>query len=65
MWFRNRYLLLIDLVLLFAALVLSYVLRFDYVNAWDYFRRWWPFVPFLLVLYPLSFWLFGLYRRVL
>jgi FlaA1/EpsC-like NDP-sugar epimerase len=64
MWFRNRYLLLIDLVLLFAALVLSYVLRFDYVNAWDYFRRWWPFVPFLLVLYPLSFWLFGLYRRM-
>lgn len=64
MWLRNRYLLLIDLVLLLAALVLSYVLRFDYFNAWDYVVRWWPFVPFLLVLYPVSFWLFGLYRRM-
>lgn len=64
MWFRNRYLLLIDLVLLLAALILSYFLRFDSFTAWDYFQRWWPFIPFLLVIYPLSFWLFGLYRRM-
>jgi FlaA1/EpsC-like NDP-sugar epimerase len=61
---RNRYLLLLDLALLFLALVLSYVLRFDTFGAWDYFRKWWPFVPFLLVIYPVSLYIFGLYRRM-
>lgn len=64
MWFRNRHLFALDLVLLFAALALSYVLRFDTFEAWGYFQRWWPFVPCLLVVYPLTFYLFGLYRRM-
>ena len=64
MWFRNRHLFALDLVLLLAALVLSYVLRFDTFEAWGYFQRWWPFVPCLLVVYPLTFYVFGLYRRM-
>ncbi len=64
MWFRNRHLFFIDLALLLVALALSYVLRFDTFEAWGYFQRWWPFVPCLLVVYPLSFYLFGLYRRM-
>ncbi len=64
MWFRNRYLIIADLVLLFLALVLSYFLRFDTFTAWSYFQRWWPVVPALLIVYPLVFYLFGLYRRM-
>ncbi len=64
MWFRNRHLFVIDVVLLLAALALSYLLRFDTFQAWGYFQRWWLFIPFLLVIYPLTFYLFGLYRRM-
>ncbi|MGB9593466.1 MAG: hypothetical protein ACPL7R_04930, partial [Anaerolineae bacterium] len=64
MWLRNRYLLVADLVLLLLALVLSYILRFDTFTAWSYFQRWWPVVPVFLVIYPLVFHLFGLYRRM-
>lgn len=64
MWLRSRYLLIIDLVLLLVALALSYVLRFDAFTAWAYFQRWWPVVPVFLVVYPLTFYLFGLYRRM-
>ncbi|MDH7487947.1 MAG: nucleoside-diphosphate sugar epimerase/dehydratase [Anaerolineae bacterium] len=64
MWLRNRYLLIADLVLLLLALLLSYFLRFDTFTAWSYFQRWWPVVPALLILYPLAFHLFGLYRRM-
>lgn len=64
MWFRNRHLFAIDVVLLLAALVLSYLLRFDTFEAWGYFQRWWLFIPCLLVIYPLTFYLFGLYRRM-
>ncbi|MBC7258642.1 MAG: polysaccharide biosynthesis protein [Chloroflexi bacterium] len=64
MWLRNRYLIVADLVLLLFALILSYFLRFDTFTAWDYFRRWWPVAPALLIIYPLTFHLFGLYRRM-
>jgi len=64
MWLRNRYLLVADLALLLLALILSYFLRFDTFTAWDYFQRWWPVAPALLVIYPLAFYLFGLYRRM-
>jgi len=64
MWLRNRYLLVADLALLLLALILSYFLRFDTFTAWDYFQRWWPVAPALLVIYPLAFWGFGLYRRM-
>lgn len=64
MWLRNRYLLVADLVLLLLALLLSYFLRFDTFTAWGYFQRWWPVVPALLILYPVVFHLFGLYRRM-
>ncbi len=64
MWLRNRYLLVADLVLLLLALLLSYFLRFDTFTAWSYFQRWWPVVPVLLILYPVVFHLFGLYRRM-
>lgn len=53
-----------DLVLLLVALTLSYFLRFDTFTAWSYFQRWWPVVPILLIIYPLVFSLFGLYRRM-
>jgi len=64
MWLRNRYLLVADLALLLLALILSYFLRFDTFTAWDYFQRWWPVAPALLVIYPLAFYVFGLYRRM-
>lgn len=64
MWLRNRYLFVADLILLLLALILSYFLRFDTFTAWGYFQRWWPVVPALLVVYPLTFYLFGLYRRM-
>lgn len=64
MWLRNRYLVVADLFLLLLALTLSYVLRFDTFTAWSYFQRWWPVVPALLIVYPLVFYLFGLYRRM-
>lgn len=64
MWLRNRYLIVADLVLLLLALAVSYFLRFDTFTAWSYFQRWWPVAPVLLVVYPLTFYLFGLYRRM-
>lgn len=64
MWLRNRYLIVADLILLLLALILSYFLRFDTFAAWNYFQRWWPVVPVLLIIYPLVFYLFGLYRRM-
>lgn len=64
MWLRNRYLVVADLFLLLLALTLSYFLRFDTFTAWSYFQRWWPVVPALLIVYPLVFYLFGLYRHM-
>ena len=59
---RNRYILLADLVLISIAAWGAYVLRFDWVVALQ--RDEFPvFLGVALVLKPLAFFAFGLYRR--
>jgi FlaA1/EpsC-like NDP-sugar epimerase len=59
---RNRYVLLADLAMFFVAVCGSFGFRFD----WYFFRTRQEFIPYLvsaLVLKPIAFYGFGMYRR--
>jgi FlaA1/EpsC-like NDP-sugar epimerase len=64
MTIRNRYLLLLDILLIFLAVATAFALRFDTVSVWDYLSQNWFFLPLLLVIRLPLFYLFGLYRRL-
>src|ERR1051326_4408029 len=60
---RNRYLLLADVALVGVAALAAFLLRFD----WNFMRTRTEFLPFLLtaiVVKPMTFFAFGLYRRL-
>ena len=59
---RNRYVLLIDLPLIFLAACGAFLLRFDWFFATNR-PEWMPFLIVALVLKPIIFMAFGLYGR--
>ena len=59
---RNRYVLLIDLPLIFLAACGAFLLRFDWFFATNR-PEWVPFLVIALVLKPMIFMAFGLYGR--
>ena len=59
---RNRYVLLIDLPLIFLAACGAFLLRFDWFFATNR-PEWMPFLILALVLKPIVFMAFGLYGR--
>jgi FlaA1/EpsC-like NDP-sugar epimerase len=61
---RNRYLLLADLFLIAAAPILSFTVRLDTLRFRRYYRACLLFILAALVVKPLIFYLFGLYRRL-
>ncbi|MGD2147261.1 MAG: nucleoside-diphosphate sugar epimerase/dehydratase [Anaerolineae bacterium] len=61
---RNRYLLLADLLLIAAVPILSFTVRLDMLRFQRYYRACLLFILASLVLKPLIFYLFGLYRRL-
>ena len=61
---RNRYLLLVDLVLIAAAVLASFALRLDLGPAFThYLPSAWTMLAIALVAKPLVYYFFGLYRR--
>lgn len=61
---RNRTLLLGDLVLIVTSALASFALRLDLGPAFrDYLPSAWTMVAFALIVKPLVYYLFGLYRR--
>lgn len=61
---KNRYLLLADIFLLAAAPILSFTIRLDIVHFERYYSACLVFIILALLVKPLIFYLFGLYRRL-
>jgi len=66
MTLRNRYLLLLDVLLILLATAASFALRFDTLSVWAYlsYPTNWFFAPLLLIIRLPLFYLFGFYRRL-
>jgi FlaA1/EpsC-like NDP-sugar epimerase len=61
---RNRTLLLADLVLIVTAVLASFALRLDVGPLFNYYLpSAWTMVTIALIVKPLTYYLFGLYRR--
>jgi FlaA1/EpsC-like NDP-sugar epimerase len=63
--FQNRYILVIDLVAIVAAVLGAYALRFEYMDQFDPYAlsAYWM-IGVALVVKPLVFYLFGMYKRL-
>ena len=61
---QNRHLLVFDCMAITAAVWLSFALRFESLDAFRYIRTWDFYLPLILVVRLLSFYLFGLYSRL-
>jgi FlaA1/EpsC-like NDP-sugar epimerase len=66
MHFRNRYVLLADILLIIAAVMGSYILRLEWLE--DFRRYYWQgalwWIAVALLVKPLVYYFFGLYRRL-
>ncbi|MCG2783600.1 MAG: polysaccharide biosynthesis protein [Anaerolineae bacterium] len=66
MRFRNRYVLLTDILLIIVAVMGSYVLRLELLE--DFLRYYWQgalwWMGIALIVKPLVYYFFGLYRRL-
>lgn len=66
MRFRNRYVLLTDILLIIAAVMGSYILRLELLE--DFLRYYWQgalwWIGIALLIKPLVYYFFGLYRRL-
>lgn len=66
MRFRNRYVLLTDILLIIVAVMGSYVLRLELLE--DFLRYYWQgalwWMAIALIVKPLVYYFFGLYRRL-
>lgn len=63
-YWRNRYFLIIDWVGITIAVWLSFCLRFETLDAFQFIQTWDVYLPLVLVIRPLAFYLFGLYGRL-
>ena len=61
---RNRYFLFADILLVTAAAVSAFVIRFDTFLVWPYLVQDWFLIPLAIIIRPTLFHLFGLYRRM-
>jgi FlaA1/EpsC-like NDP-sugar epimerase len=61
---RNRHLLLIDLLVIAATPIISFTIRLDTLRFQTYYRACLIFILAALIVKPLVFYLFGLYRRL-
>ena len=66
MRFRNRYVLLTDILLIIVAVMGSYILRLELLE--DFLRYYWQgalwWIAVALVIKPIVYYFFGLYRRL-
>ena len=62
--FRNRFLLLGDVLLIFVSVFISYVLRLELDDVFPYLPSMWWMIAAALIIKPLVYYLFGLYRRL-
>jgi len=61
---RNRYLALIDILLILLSTVTAFGIRFDTLTVWTYLSQNLFFIPLVLVIRLPLFYFFGLYRRL-
>ena len=62
-YIRKRILLILDIILVGAALLGAYLLRFEgYLDR--YFEQYKDMVVFVIIIYIFSNWVFGLYRKM-
>jgi len=61
---RNRYFLFADIILITAAAVSAFVIRFDTFLVWPYLVQGWFLIPLALLIRPALFYIFGLYQRM-
>ncbi len=64
MFIRNRYFLFADILLVIAAAIFAFIIRFDTFLVWPYLVKGWFLIPLAIIIRPTLFYLFGLYRRM-
>ncbi len=62
--FKNRFLLMGDVVLIFASVLVSYILRLELDNMSTYMASMWWMLAAAFIIKPIVYFLFGLYRRL-
>jgi len=64
LYWRNRYFLPLDWVLISVAVWLAFCLRFETLYPSEFIQTWHVYLPLVLLVRPLLFYFFGLYSRL-
>ena len=61
---QNKHFFVVDCIGIVAAVWLSFYLRFETLDAFQFIQTWDVYLPLLLLVRPVVFYLFGLYGRL-
>ncbi len=62
--FRTWQLLIIDVLLTLVSVILGLMLRLEIIYVDNFVRVIWPFIVLVVIVRPLMFYVFGVYRRI-